>query len=377
LRKEVERVAVFLGALTFVNGVLSLEVASVIVYMLYILAIVFAFLYLVKDDRRFADLIVFFTFVAVFTAVSVYRVPSQTDEESLVLYAAYLFRHGVNPYTTNLINAYKMFPVAEPVVTATLTPSYYVNVFGYPALYFEIASVIYPQIATLTATFLLYLFLRWKGKEKLFFAVMLIEGSYSAFTGGTFDIISLAIAVIALTTKGWVRTALMALSGDIKQFTLLYLPFIWKDVVRGIPPKTPNASGGYPHTPIRRIPPKIPNAKELAKSILIPLTVFLIPNLPFISLRWAFDVLGPITQPIANQGTSLSLLTMIGVPIPHIAYTVAFLTLYIALLVLYKPNTKWKWILPAFIWLVSWRDLNYFLFYITIWVSSYELEIDI
>ena len=349
-----------MGALAFVNGILSLEVASPIIYLFYILGIVFTFLYLVKDDRRFADLIVFFTFVAAFTAVSVYRVPSQTDEESLILYAAYLFRHGVNPYTTNLINAYRMFPVAEPVVTATLSPNYYVNVLGYPALYFEIASVIYPQIATLVTTFLLYLFLRYKGKEKLFFIVILIEGSYSAFTGATFDIISLAIVIVALTTKGWVRSTLMALSGDIKQYTLLYLPFMWKDVVRETPP-----SGGYPHAP---------NAKELAKNIIIPIAVFLIPNLPFISLKWAFDVLGPLTQPIANQGISLSLLTMIGVPIPHIAYTVAFLTLYIALLVLYKSNTKWKWVLPVFIWLVSWRDLNYFLFYIAIWVSSYELE---
>ena len=236
-------------------------------------------------------------------------------------------------------------------VTATLSPNYYVNVLGYPALYFEIASVVYPQVATLVTTSSLYLFLRWKGKEKLFFIVMLIEGSYMAFTGGTFDIISLAIAIVALTTRGWARTTLMALSGDIKQYTLLYLPFMWKDYW-----------GKW---------------KELAKNVVIPFTAFLIPNLPFISLKWAFDVLGPLTQPIANQGTSISLLTMVGVPIPHIAYTVAFLTLYIALLVLYKRNTKWKWVLPAFIWIVSWRDLNYFLFYITVWVSSYELETDI
>ena len=334
--------------MTFVNGVLSLEVASFIVYLFYILAVTFVFLYLVKEDKRYADLLVFFTFVAAFTAVSVYRLPSQTDEESLVLYAAYLFRHGVNPYAKNLINAFRMFPVAEPVVTVTLTPTYYVNVFGYPALYFEIASVVYPQIATLATTFLLYLFLRWKGKERLFFIVMLIEGSYSAFTGATFDILSLAIAIVALTTKGWIRSTLMALSGDIKQYTLLYLPYIWKDYW-----------GKW---------------KEMVKNVIIPLAVFLVPNLPFISLKWAFDVLGPLTQPIANQGISVSLLSMIGVPIPHIAYTVAFLTLYIALLILYKRNTKWKWLLPAFIWIVSWRDLNYFLFYITIWVSSYELE---
>jgi len=356
LRKEVERVAVFLGALTFVNGILSLGIASVTIYLLYILGILFTFLLLVKDDRRVADLVVFFTFLASFTAVSVYRIPSQTDEESLVLYAAYLFRHGVNPYTANLINAYKMFPVAEPVVTVTLTPTYYVNVFGYPALYFEIASIVYPQIATLTTTFLLYLFLRWKGKERLFFIIMLIEGSYSAFTGGTFDILSLAIVIVALTTKGWIRTTFMALSGDIKQFTLLYLPFMWKDTSIG-------GLRGYP-----------PKWKELVKNIIIPLTVFLIPNLPFISLNWAVSVLGPLTQPIGNQGVSLSLLNLAGLPIPHIAYTIAFLTLYVALIVLYKPNTKWKWLLPAFIWIVSWRDLNYFLFYVTVWVSSYELE---
>ena len=348
MRKEVERVAVFLGALAFVNGILDLEVGSIVVYLFYILGVVFAFLYLVKDDRRFADLIVFFTFAAVFIAVSVYRLPSQTDEESLILYAAYLFRHGVNPYAVNLINAYRMFPVAEPVVTATLTPNYYVNVLGYPALYFEIASVVYPQIATLATTSLLYLFLRWKNKEKLFFIVMLIVGSYAAFTGATFDIISLAIAIVALTTKGWIRSTLMALSGDIKQYTLFYLPFMWKDYW-----------GKW---------------KELAKNVVIPFAAFLIPNLPFISFKWAFDVLGPLVQPVGNQGVSISLLSMAGAPIPHIAYTVAFLTLYIALLIFYKRNTKWKWILPAFIWIVSWRDLNYFLFYITIWVSSYELE---
>ena len=270
MRKEVERVAVFLGALAFINGILFLEVGFIVVYLFYILGIVFAFLYLVKDDRRFADLIVFFTFAAAFTAVSVYRLPSQTDEESLILYAAYLFRHGVNPYAVNLINAYRMFPVAEPVVTATLTPSYYVNVLGYPALYFEIASVVYPEIATLATTSLLYLFLRWKNKEKLFFIIMLIVGSYVAFTGATFDIISLAIAIVALTTKGWIRSTLMALSGDIKQYTLFYLPFMWKDYW-----------GKW---------------KELAKNVVIPFAAFLIPNLPFISFKWAFDVLGPLVQ---------------------------------------------------------------------------------
>ena len=76
MRKEVERVVVFLGALAFVNGILSLEVGSLVIYLFYILGLVFTFLYLVKDDKRFVDLLVFFTFAAAFTAVSVYRVPS-------------------------------------------------------------------------------------------------------------------------------------------------------------------------------------------------------------------------------------------------------------------------------------------------------------
>ena len=54
MRKEVERVVVFLGALSFINGVLYLGVASVTIYLFYILGIMFAFLLLVKDDRRFA-----------------------------------------------------------------------------------------------------------------------------------------------------------------------------------------------------------------------------------------------------------------------------------------------------------------------------------
>ncbi len=52
MRKEVERVAVFLGALAFVNGIFSLEVVSPIIYLFYILGVVFTFLYLVKEDKQ-------------------------------------------------------------------------------------------------------------------------------------------------------------------------------------------------------------------------------------------------------------------------------------------------------------------------------------
>lgn len=345
MRDEIKKVIIFLGAIAFVNGILSLEVANPVILSLYVIGIVFAFLYLFRADRRILDLIAFFTFMASALAVAVYRLPSQTDEESLVLYASYLFRHGVNPYTVNLLSAYKMFPVAEPVVTVTLTPNYYVDTFGYPALYFELATIAYPQIVTLSATFLLYLFLRMKGKEDLFFVLVLIYGTYSAFTGGSFDIVCLLLAVVSLSLTGWKRTTLLAISGDIKQFTLLYLPFIWKDYW-----------GKW---------------KELAKNVIIPLFAFLVPNIPFISKTWAFDVLGPLTQPIANQGISISLLSAVGVPLPHISYTIAFIVMYAGLLYLYKKNTNWKWLLPALIWLVSWRDLNYFMFYIAVWVASW------
>ena len=341
------RVFVFLGGVAVANGIINLEVANGLIYVLYVTAITATFLYLVRPRKEVLDLLMAAVFGATVLAISTYRLPSQTDEETLVLYAAYLFRHGVDPYSVSLLDAYKVFPVAEPVVTVTLTPVYYVDVFGYPALYFELAALAYPQIVTVATMFLLYLFLRYRGVPELFFIVALIDGTWNWFTGGSFDIVSLALALVALTFSDWKRSALLALSGDVKQFALLYLPFIWKDYW-----------GKW---------------KELALNIVIPVVVFLVPNIPFISKEWAYDVLGPILQPIANQGVSISLLASLGLS-SHLAYTVAFLLMYIVMIYIYRPVSRLKWLLPAFIWIVSWRDLSYFLFYVTAWVSSYVLE---
>ena len=352
MREEAQRVifklAVTLGMLSFVNGIISLETANAFIYLMYVLAVVLSFVYIVRSRKEVLDLTVFVVFAATVTALAVYRLPSQTDEESLVLYAAYLFKHRINPYSVSLLDAYKMFPVAEPVVTVTLSPTYYVDVFGYPALYFELAALVHPQFVTVATMFLLYLFLRYRGVPELFFIIALINGTYSWFTGASFDIVSLALALVALTFNDWKRSALLALSGDVKQFALLYLPFVWKDYW-----------GKW---------------KELALNVTIPVGVFLLPNLPFISREWAYDVLGPILQPIANQGVSISLLASLGLS-SHLAYTVAFIIMYIVMIYIYRPVSKLKWLLPAFIWIVSWRDLDYFLFYVTVWVSSYVLEV--
>jgi hypothetical protein len=354
LLQAIKRVAVFAGILILASSLSSMGVYSPLIVISYVLLVFLGLVYFATGIRRLLDIIVMLAVAMAATALAIYRLPPVSDEESLVLYAAYLFRHGANPYITNLSKAYTMFPVSEPVVTVTLTPQYYVTMLGYPALYFELVSLVFPhpQFITVPVAFLLYLFLRKKGAEEAFFIMALVYEGYFPFffTGGSLAVLVFALTVVAISLDDVYMSFLLGLAGAIMQYPLLYLPFIWKDNLR--------------------------NPRRLALTTALPILAFLIPNAPFISLRWAEDALGPLLQPIANEGLSISLLNSIGFAVPHYAYAIAMVVMYIGLLIAYRPNTRWKWLMPAFLWLVSWRDLNYFSFYLAIWVVSLWLRKD-
>jgi len=354
LSQIIKRVAVFAGVLVLSGSLSAMGVYTPLIAISYVLLVFLGLVYFATGIRRLLDIIVALAAVIAVNALIVYRLPPVTDEESLVLYAAYLFRHGVNPYTANLSRAYAMFPVFEPVVTVTLSPQYYVTVFAYPALYFELVSLVFPhpQFLSVPAAFLLYLFLRKRGAEEAFFITALVYAGYFNyfFTAGSLAVIVLALTAVAITLDDVYASLLLGLAGAILQYTLLYLPFIWKDNLR--------------------------KPRRLALTVALPVLAFLIPNAPYISLRWAEDVFGFLTQPMANEGISVSLLNSIGVPVPYHVYTIAMLAMYIGLLIAYRPNTRWKWLMPAFLWLVSWRDLSYFSFYLAVWVQSFWLRKD-
>jgi len=349
-----KRVAVFAGILVLAGSLSAMGVYTPLIAVSYVLLVFLGLAYLATGIRRLLDIIVALAAVIAVNALAIYRLPPVTDEEALVLYASYLFRHGVNPYTANLSRAYTMFPVFEPVVTVTLSPQYYVTVFGYPALYFELVSLVFPhpQFLTVPAAFLLYLFLRKRGAEEAFFVMALVYAGYFNyfFTAGSLAVVVIALAIVALTLDDVYASLLLGLAGAIMQYTLLYLPFIWKDNLR--------------------------NPRRLALTVALPILAFLIPNAPYVSLHWIKSVFGFLAQPMANEGISVSLLNSIGVPVPYFVYTIAMLAMYIGLLIAYRPNTRWKWLMPAFLWLVSWRDLNYFSFYLAVWVMSFWLRKD-
>ena len=168
LLQAIKRVAVFAGILILAGSLSSMGVYSPLIVISYVLLVFLGLVYFATGVRRLLDIIVVLAVAMATTALAIYRLPPVTDEEALVLYASYLFRHGVNPYTANLSRAYTMFPVFEPVVTVTLSPQYYVTVLGYPALYFELVSLVFPhpQFITVPVAFLLYLFLRKRGAEE-------------------------------------------------------------------------------------------------------------------------------------------------------------------------------------------------------------------
>ena len=354
LSQIIKRVAVFAGILVLSGALSAMGVYTPLIAISYVLLVFLGLAYFATGIRRLLDIIVVLAAVVAINALVIYRLPPVTDEEALVLYASYLFRHGINPYTANLSRAYAMFPVFEPVVTVTLSPQYYVTVFGYPALYFELVSLVFPhpQFITVPAAFLLYLFLRKRGAEEAFFIAALVYAGYFNyfFTAGSLAVVVFALAVVALTLDDVYASALLGLAGAILQYTLLYLPFIWKDNLR--------------------------SPKRLALTVALPVLAFLIPNAPYISLHWIESVFGFLTQPMANEGISVSLISALGVPVPYYVYTIAMLAMYIGLLIAYRPNTRWKWLMPAFLWLVSWRDLSYFSFYLAVWVLSFWLRKD-
>lgn len=353
---KLSKLVVVVGGVNWGVNILDFHVYSPLIAVLAVVATVMPFLYFLSDDRRLLDL----SFVSIVTAgtlsMSYYLLPPQTDEESLLMYAAYLFEHGVNPYTANLLPAYKVYPVSVPVTTATLSTFYYVNTFQYPALSFELVALAHPQVITFVSTVLFYLVLRLLGYQELFFAVSVFypQVVFHAYTGGALDPLAFYISALAvlLTDDRRVWAGAFALAGAVKQFPLLFIPFVLKDLW-----------GRW---------------REFGQALALSLTLFLLPNLPFLIQSpspWLLNVLAVVTAPIGQQGVSLSLLSVFGAYVPKAVYSVAFVAMYLVLLLMYRRGSVLMFFLPSLIWLVSWRDLNYFFFYIAMEVVALWKEV--
>ena len=169
-----------------------------------------------------------------------------TDESAFDQYAAYLFTHGHNPYTSSMAPAFPMFHVSPDGFTFRLDGTA-VTQLSYPALSFLIyvpflllgfttQTAIVVNVAAWGATIVLsYLYLPRSLKP-----LAIVLGSYAIYTGfavgGVTDAIYVPLLIVAVhawdrwpRSRGWRRwlsPTMMALAMCVKQTPWFVLPFL-------------------------------------------------------------------------------------------------------------------------------------------------------
>ncbi len=169
-----------------------------------------------------------------------------TDESAFDQYAAYLFTHGHNPYTSSMAPAFPMFHVSPDGYTFRLNGTA-VTQLSYPALSFLIyvplllmgfatQTAIIVNVAAWGATIVLsYVYLPRSLKP-----LAIVLGSYSIYTGfavgGVTDALYVPLLIVAVhgwdrwpSSRGWARwvsPTMMGLAMCIKQTPWFVLPFL-------------------------------------------------------------------------------------------------------------------------------------------------------
>jgi hypothetical protein len=284
--------------------------------------------------------------IATITAVTniLTGLPVLTDEEAIILYASQLFLEGKNPYLYSMAKAFTVYHVPYNVVTGTTAGSFLPSVYIYPPLSFISVAVLHnlETVDVLTAV-LAFTYSFTKGRENAFIGSFFLFPalSYDFASGQELNLFAYSIAFIALLNERF-RYLLLGLSADVKQFAILIAILLIK----------------FERQKLRKI-----------TEFVLPL---LLSSVPFISKQYLASVI-TITQPVAQQGVSFSLLTAFGLPIPSFVYTVLEVSLF-ALILLYNNRKELAWGLPALIWIFSYRDLAYFTFYFALQYAEWVIE---
>ena len=273
--------------------------------------------------------------IATVTAVAniVTGLPILTDEEAIILYASQLFLEGKNPYLYSMAKAFSIYHVPYNVVTGTTSNSFMPSVYIYPPLSFISVAVLHNlETVDVISAVLAFTYSFIKRHENAFIASFFLFPalSYDFASGQELNLVAYSIAFLALLNERF-RYLLLGISADVKQFAILIAILLIK----------------FERQKLRKI-----------AEFVLPL---LLSSVPFVSKQYLASVI-TITQPVAQQGVSFSLLTAFGLPIPSFVYTVLEVSLF-ALILLYNNRKELAWGLPALIWIFSYRDLDYFTFY--------------
>lgn len=261
-----------------------------------------------KTDYLFIALLVP-SVAAVFAALLKSFPVFGTDELAIDTYSAYIFIHGLNPYSNgNLINVFNFYHVPLYFITPVLTGGY-VHYLTYPglsvllfvpAVLLGVQSSIMLILFNLAALVVLFLYYRKRKFTDFYpyaaFALLININWIYYSVGGVTDIVWVVLVALAYVYRSdvYASGALFGLAVAFKQTPALLFPFFLYFLYM---------EGG------RSARRSISFAGATAAG-------FLLPNIPFIMMSpvdWLHNVAGVASQPIVGIGLGPSILAFTGV----------------------------------------------------------------
>jgi len=298
-----------------------------------------------------------------------------TDEIAFDQYAAELFRHGTNPYTHSMAQAFSLFHVSPDGYTFLLN-GHAVTSLSYPALSF----LVYVPLLLLgwsTQVAVAVNVLAWALAIVLTFVLLprhlrplaIVVGSFAVYisyaVGGVTDALFVPLLIGAVYRwdrfadgRGiatWRGPVLLGSAMAVKQTPWLVLPFL----VAGLVLEGARGPGGWRA-----------GVRTGGRYLAIALAAFTVPNLPFIVQSphaWLTGIVTPVASHAVPAGQGLVGLTLfLGVGGGSLAaYTVAlvvvFATLWLAFVATYPRLKAWAVLCPSVVLFFSARSFGSYL----------------
>jgi uncharacterized membrane protein len=297
-----------------------------------------------------------------------------TDEIAFDQYAAQLLRHGINPYTHSMANAFSLFHVSPNGYTFLLN-GHAVTSLSYPALSFLLYVPFLiagwstqMAVAVNVAAWAIGIVLTFVLLPRPLRPVAIVIGSFAVYisyaVGGVTDALFVPLLIGAVYqwdrfawSRGpaaWRGPVLLGLAMAVKQTPWLVLPFLLAGIA----------------IEARRLGGSSEAWRTSGRYLAIVAAAFVIPNIPFILLSphaWLTGVLTPIATHTVPAGQGLVGLTLyLGLGGGSLAaYTVALVVVMVALWLAYVatyPALKaWAVVCPALVLFFSARSFGSYL----------------
>jgi uncharacterized membrane protein len=297
-----------------------------------------------------------------------------TDEIAFDQYAAQLLRHGINPYTHSMAQAFSLYHVSPDGYTFLLN-GHEVTTLSYPALSFLLYVPLLlagwssqMAVAVNVLAWALAIVLTFVLLPRQLRPLAIVVGSFAVYisyaVGGVTDALFVPLLIGAVYQwdrfaheRGWWLwrgPVLLGLAMAVKQTPWLVLPFL----AAGIALEA-SREGGWPH-----------GLRTCGRYLAIALGAFAVPNLPFVILSpqaWLSGILTPIASHAVPAGQGLVGLTLFlglgggSLTAYSIMLLVVFLVLWVVFVVTYPSLKLWAVVCPTVVLFFSARSFGSYL----------------